>query len=106
MADTKNPAPNKTPKMVASEAPKSTPPKVKLLESKQARQSIVLILVVILIGIALYFTTIRSSGPEETDTGEIQTEFNTDQLETIRDRDQNYPEVQTDNLGKPNPFAN
>lgn len=105
MAQSEEPTIKKA-KIVKSEAPKAfeTAEKPKI-DRKQRNQIITVGVVLVLIAVILFVTTLQSGTGNENQAETINSEFNVDALEQVENRDRNYPQVPLNNLGKDNPFG-
>ncbi|HIA92331.1 TPA: hypothetical protein EYO12_04450 [Candidatus Saccharibacteria bacterium] len=98
--------PTKVPKVVKSESPKSKPELSPHVNRKQINEIILLGLVLILVAVVVYLTMIKKPVEVLPEESVIPTEFEEQSLNEIKKRDSNYPSVNTEDLGKPNPFSN
>ena len=102
---TKFPKPKQPP---ASQLPKDADSKAHApqLENKQRNQIILLVVVLVLVAVMLYFLTIRSTDQEIIPDDPLPTEFELSALESVQKRSADYPQVDLEDIGKANPFAN
>lgn len=106
MSSNLKPKNQKTPKVVKSEAPKSKPQIQPQINKKQINEIIILVIIIIVVGVVFYLTAIKKPVEETVETPVIPTDFEEQSLNELKKRDSNYPAINIDDLGKPNPFSN
>ena len=100
----KNQVKASVPKVIKSEAPKSKPTDQPAVDNKQIKEIVLLGLILVVVFVLAYFAFIRKN-EDVKEQPSIPTQFEIQELDTVRKRDNTYPEVITDDIGKPNPFA-